>query len=185
MSCARSAALAEVSSDPGASAVVMQISAAEGGETGVRSSATLLEITAAPAPCCSELQFISELGVQNVHRGGGGIFEHARQIQGANKRRFLPFPCLRVPCRVCFIPQLKNKQKPPLICWWRFRDAPSTSIPTWEKGPATVLQLLVISLKSLQLSTGLLCSVFCSELVGCSSTDPPQNLLLLLLLQHK
>lgn len=136
------------------------------------------------APSCSLFQnsgFRTRIGGGGV----GGIFEHARQIQGANKRRFLPFPCLRVPCRVCFIPQLKNKQKPPLICWWRFTDAPSTSIPTWGKGPATVLQLLVISLKSLQLSTSLLCSVFCTELVGCPSTDPPQNLLLLLLLQHK
>lgn len=79
MSCAWSAALAEVSSDPGASAVVMQISAAEGGETGVRNSATLLEITAAPAPCCSELQFISELGVQNAHGGGGlAVFLNTR-----------------------------------------------------------------------------------------------------------
>lgn len=103
-----------------------------------------------------------------------------RQIQGANQRRFLHFPCLRVfhptaPKQAKTASNLGSSPASPA----GGGSQTSTNIPTWEK----VLQLLVTSLKSLQLSTSLVCSVFCIEHVGCSSTDPPQNLLLLLLLQ--
>lgn len=86
-----------MSCDPRSSAVVMQILAEEGGKTGVRSSATLLEITAAPALRVTVLLRAAVLfRTRGSERSSGGVavFLNTRgRFEAANRRRFRPFPC--------------------------------------------------------------------------------------------
>lgn len=135
MSCAWSAALAQVGCDPGSSAVVMQISAEEGGKTGVRSSATFAgNHSSTASPCCSELQFISELGVQNAQRGGGVNLNPRDRFKartGGDSGLF--HVCVfRVP-RVSSHSSQTSKNRllsgvfAHLTGWWRFTDATSTN----------------------------------------------------------
>lgn len=151
MSAAWSAALAEVSRDPGSSAVVMQIWAAGGGKTGFFGVLLL---------CWKSQQLRRHCGGLAVFLNTRGRFE-ARKRGDSGLFRVCVF-------RVARVNRLLSGVFAHLTGWRRFRLP-----PTFPRGKK-VLQLLVILLESLQLSVS-----------GCSSTDPPQNLLLLLLSQHK